>query len=108
MASFEIDAWKIRDWASFHDVFAEVLAFPEFYGRNLNAWIDCMSDLHGPTALGAHELPKDEPVELRIPGAEDLAERLPDVWLDLVACTAAVNRRYRESKSAARILLVPR
>ena len=33
-----IDTKRIRDWASFHDVFAEALGFPDFYGRNMVAW----------------------------------------------------------------------
>jgi len=33
----------ITDWASFHDVFMHTLGFPDFYGRNMDAWIDCMT-----------------------------------------------------------------
>ena len=36
---------KIVDWASFHDVFQHILGFPDFYGRNMNAWIDCMTSV---------------------------------------------------------------
>ena len=45
----QIDASKIRDWDSFHDHFSEALGFPEFYGRNMNAWVDCMTYLDDPT-----------------------------------------------------------
>ncbi len=38
-----IDFKKIKDWKSFHDQFSEVMGFPNFYGENMNAWIDCMS-----------------------------------------------------------------
>jgi RNAse (barnase) inhibitor barstar len=34
---------KIIDWTSFHDVFQHTLGFPDFYGRNMDAWIDCMT-----------------------------------------------------------------
>ncbi len=33
-----IDTNRIVDWNSFHDVFAEAFGFPDFYGRNMNAW----------------------------------------------------------------------
>jgi hypothetical protein len=41
----KIPAEKIHDWASFHDVFKSTLAFPSFYGSNMNAWIDCMTSI---------------------------------------------------------------
>lgn len=34
---------SIADWDSFHATFAAALGFPDFYGRNLNAWIDCLT-----------------------------------------------------------------
>jgi len=44
----EIDTRRITDWASFHDVFAEVFGFPGFYGRDMDAWIDCLTYLDSP------------------------------------------------------------
>lgn len=41
----DIPAHEITDWDSFHDVFKRVFGFPDFYGRNMDAWIDCMTDL---------------------------------------------------------------
>jgi hypothetical protein len=43
-----LDTRRILDWNTFHDVFAEAFGFPDFYGRNMNAWIDCMSSLGEP------------------------------------------------------------
>ncbi len=45
MAVVRLDCDRITDWESFHSLFAEVFGFPDFYGRNMNAWIDCMSYL---------------------------------------------------------------
>ena len=45
MAVVRMDCDRITDWESFHSLFAEVFGFPDFYGRNMNAWIDCMSYL---------------------------------------------------------------
>jgi len=44
----QIDGSKIKNWDSFHDLFAEVLGFPGFYGRNMDAWNDCMTYLAVP------------------------------------------------------------
>jgi len=45
-----VDGSRIHDWASFHDEFNRTFAFPDFYGRNMDAWIDCMSSLDEPSA----------------------------------------------------------
>lgn len=44
----QIDTHLIKDWKSFHDVFSETFGFPKFYGRNIDAWNDCMSSLDAP------------------------------------------------------------
>jgi RNAse (barnase) inhibitor barstar len=44
----KIDCASIHDWPSFHDEFDRVFAFPDSYGRNMDAWIDCMSSLDAP------------------------------------------------------------
>jgi RNAse (barnase) inhibitor barstar len=45
----------ITDWPSFHDVFKQALGFPDFYGRNMNAWIDCLTYLNdGMTTVLSH------------------------------------------------------
>ncbi len=41
-----IDGSKIKDWESFHDEFQSSMGFFEGYGRNINAWIDCMTDMY--------------------------------------------------------------
>jgi len=50
MKVVEIPTQKIENAESFHEVFAEVLGFPDFYGRNVDAWIDCMSSGDDPTS----------------------------------------------------------
>ncbi len=36
---------KITNWDTFHSLFQETFGFPEFYGRNMDAWNDCMTYL---------------------------------------------------------------
>lgn len=38
-----IDGSLIKDEKSFHDVVANVFSFPDYYGRNLDAFWDCIS-----------------------------------------------------------------
>ena len=45
MAFVRLETTKITDWASFHQVCYEAFGFFDGYGRNMNAWIDCMSSL---------------------------------------------------------------
>jgi len=42
-----IDGSKISDWGTFHHHFSEVFGLPGFYGRNMDAWIDCMTCFWG-------------------------------------------------------------
>ena len=44
MKKVKIDINRIKDWDSFHDLFAQLFEFPEYYGRNMDAWIDCMDE----------------------------------------------------------------
>ena len=39
-----IDGKSLADWEKFHDFFASTFDFPDYYGRNMDVWNDCMSD----------------------------------------------------------------
>ncbi len=77
MVIVRIDARWITDWDAYHDVFAEAFGFPNFFGRNGNAWIDCMGDLDDPEAgmTQIHVAP-GQVLALQIDNAADL-RRLP-------------------------------
>lgn len=83
MPTVVIDACRIHDWESFHDVFAEALHFPGYYGRNLDAWIDCMTDICGPEEITVVELAH----------ARDFAHRCPEIHAALIDSAAFVNWR---------------
>ena len=46
-----VDGWRARTRAEFLDAIAASLAFPAYYGRNLDALNDCLRDLPGPAVL---------------------------------------------------------
>ena len=56
-----IDCEKLRGRRAAHKYLAETLEFPEFYGRNLDALCDCMTEKAECTILfkGAAELYKE-------------------------------------------------
>lgn len=93
-----IPAGQITGWDSFHSVFQTAFGFPNFYGRNMDAWIDCMSYLDDPSSgmtsvpLGAGEL-----VALRIDDIPDFQLRCPDQYQALIECVAFVNHRRIEA-----------
>ena len=101
-----IDASRICDWSSFHDVFAEVLGFPDYYGRNLDAWIDCLSYADDPHAgMLKRAVPKGETLTLQLDNVDDLATSHPEQYQALLECAAFVNWRRIEAGSSPVLFL---
>jgi Barstar (barnase inhibitor) len=94
----KIDDAKIKNRESFHNVFAEVMGFPNFYGKNMNARIDCMSYLDDSSAgMTKLFIASDEICVIEINSSEDFSKRLPEIFSALVECTAFVNQRAEKS-----------
>jgi RNAse (barnase) inhibitor barstar len=93
-----IDAGQIVDSETFHVVFAEAFGFPEFYGHNLDAWIDCMTQLDQP--FSAVQVGLGQLVTLKIEQADDMKERLPELYATLLDLAAFVNWRRIENGHA--------
>ena len=107
MKTVRIDGGGITDKESFHKAFKEAFGFPDFYGMNMDAWIDCMSSLDCPES-GLSELTIEEGERLLIEfaGMEAFKSREPKLFDALVECTAFVNQRYIGSGEAPAIALV--
>ena len=94
MKRIQIDTTRIKDWDSFHDVFAETFGFPVFYGRNVDAWIDCMSSLDSPDdGMTSVHCGKGDFIVLELSNAKDFKSRCPEQFEAVVECTAFVNFR---------------
>jgi len=92
-----IDCNRIADWDSFHDVFSDAFGFPGFYGRNMNAWIDCMTYLDEPDAeMTAIHAPETGCLVLQLDNVKPLAARDRDIYDAIIECTAFVNWRRME------------
>ena len=80
-----IDANKIVDAESFHSEFASAFGFPAFYGRNMDAWIDCLSCLDDPAAaMSAVHVSPGLALALVVDNAEHLKVRCPELFRALV------------------------
>ena len=48
---FRINCATVTDRKDFHRILAQTLAFPDWYGHNLDALYDCLTDISQPTHL---------------------------------------------------------
>jgi hypothetical protein len=106
MASVTLLTDKITDWNSFHEECASAFGFPEYYGRNMNAWIDCMSYLPDEDGMTRFQLKVDEQLLIRVPGFPEFTSRVPDVCAAFLECAALVNQRYIDTGDMPRVALV--
>ena len=74
---------------SFHDTFAKELGFPEFYGRNINAWIDCLT--YENDGMTAYPVPPGDILTLQLLDCREFRARCPEIYEALIDCTAFVN-----------------
>jgi RNAse (barnase) inhibitor barstar len=102
MPTVRLDASRLHDWDSFHTVFASTFGFPDFYGRNMNAWIDCMTDLSEDTGMTTVRGSTTDSVVLYL----DNINAVPtEIYMALVECSAFVNWRRLELGSPAVLIL---
>ena len=101
-----IDASQICDWSTFHSVFQKALGFPGYYGRNMDAWIDCLTYADDPQAgMVATPVPRGTVLTLFIEDAGRFRNRCPDQYDALIECSAAVNNRRIDHGEPAVLVL---
>lgn len=106
MTIVKLDTRAITDWESFHDVFKNVFGFPDFYGRNMDAWIDCLTDLdEPPPGMTTVRVPPGGVVTLQLDHFTEFAQRCPELYQAIVECAAFVNYRRLECGQAAVLAL---
>ena len=94
MKNIVIRGSEVVDWTSFHDVFSKALAFPDFYGKNMNAWIDCLTDLSLPcSGMTNLELSDDESLLIQFTDSCAFKKRCPEIFDALIECSQFVNQR---------------
>lgn len=75
---FTIDGNALSDWKAFHQVFKQTLGFPEYYGNNMDAWIESMLEIK-------------ESILISITDSEVLKEKQEEIYFTILECAALVN-----------------
>jgi len=106
IVTVRIETRRIRDWDSFHTIFADAFGFPGFYGRNMDAWIDCMTYLDEPEAeMTRVTVAPGNVVVIQLDEVDDFAKRCPNQYRAVIECSAFVNFRRLDVGEPAVIAL---
>jgi hypothetical protein len=97
MPVVRLDGRTIADWPSFHQACRTVFGFPDFYGGNMDAWIDCLSTLRDDDGMSAFALKANEIVQIEVLHSATLRKTAPMILDALRHCTALVNERCMET-----------
>jgi Barstar (barnase inhibitor) len=107
MAIFTLPVERIFDWQSFHHESAKLFGFPEFYGQNMNAWIDCLTYLADDDDMNSiPPLSQNENLVLHVPEFQGFSQRVPEICNALLECSASLNQRYIQASEQHRFVLV--
>ncbi len=105
MAIVGIETGQITDWASFHATCKEAFGFPEFYGNNINAFIDCLTYIDEGEGMSNIVLGEGETLRIELKSGVKFRERLPEIYQWLNDAIAAVNERFIEEEKPEKIFL---
>ncbi len=97
---------QILDWESFHYSCKEAFGFPDFYGKNMNAWIDCLSYVDEDDGMSRLDLSRGDVLNIVVENSAAFKQRVPDVFDALVDCTEFVNQRYKDRDSTTQLALI--
>ncbi len=108
MTTIKLDGELLTDWEAFHTVSQEAFGFPDYYGRNISAWIDCLSYLRDDDGMSTIRLNDEELLTIALSGSEALGQRFPELLEELQFCVDMINERYADygEKPALQLLLL--
>ncbi|MGV8899890.1 MAG: barstar family protein [Burkholderiaceae bacterium] len=108
MTTVIMNGEAITNWEAFHNESQRVFGFPEFYGRNMNAWVDCLSYLRDDDGMSKFRLKPDEVLRIEVQHAQQLRTQAPEILDDLAFCIEAINERYADygEKPALELVLL--
>lgn len=106
MAIVRIDSHSIYDWESFHNTCKVAFGFPDFYGMNLNAFIDCLSYIDEGDGKSNIILEPNEILQIEILDSETFKTRLPEIFEGFVDSVEFVNQRFVEDGKDEKITRV--
>jgi len=94
MKKIQINTDRIINWKTFHSHFADQFGFPDYYGQNMNAWIDSMEEfvIEGITILEFGD-------------CGSLKERAPEIHKAILECNAFINYRSTEAGEEPKLII---
>jgi len=107
MPTAVLNGKDITDEASFHAQCVQVFGFPEFYGNNIDAWVDCLSYLRDDENMTKFRLKSNEVLEIVVQDGEAMKAQVPDLLEEITFCVAGINERYEDygEKPALKLVL---
>jgi RNAse (barnase) inhibitor barstar len=108
MATVQLDGKKIGTRNAFHTECQLAFGLPDYYGRNMDAWIDCLSSLREDDGMTKFKLGPDESLQIEVLHSAMLRRRAPEIFDALTECASAVNECYAEmgEKPALNLVLL--
>ena len=98
---------KIDSWESFHKLFQKVMGFPDFYGANNNAWIDCMCDIDNPgSGMSKVTVPPGESLDIVVVNTEKAIQKSAEVVQGFIEIVAFVNSEFIRLNKATRLKII--
>lgn len=91
---------EMQDWDGFHRVSRREFGFPDFYGNNLDAWIDCLSGVRDDDGMSRFVLKDGETLEIAVSDSAHLARHAGHVLEGLQEAVQEVNLRCEEAGQA--------
>jgi hypothetical protein len=104
----EIDGAMLSDWDRFHQTFAEVFGFFDGYGRNMNAWIDCMGYMRmadRDQRLSDYHVPPGKTLTIKLNNCDRFRSEAPQLLHELLDCSAFVNGRELDCGEASLVAI---
>jgi hypothetical protein len=108
MATVSLNGATLTGWDAFHTESQQAFGFPDFYGRNMSAWIDCLSYLRDEDGMSRFRLKADETLQITVLQADLLRTHAPEILEELAFCIAIVNERYEDYGEKPALVLVLR
>jgi len=107
MPTAVLNGKEIIDEAHFHAQCVSAFGFPEFYGNNIDAWVDCLSYLRDDENMTKFRLKPNEVLEIVVQDAEAMKVQVPDLLEEITFCVAGINERYEDygEKPALKLVL---
>jgi RNAse (barnase) inhibitor barstar len=108
VSTVKLNGELLTDWDAFHTISQQAFGFPAFYGRNISAWIDCLSYLRDADGMSSVRLAADEMLTIALSHSDLLQQRFPELLEELQFCVAMINERYEDygEKPALQLLLL--